>query len=75
MEMPRAWTANAVERRISLALITPERSSGRLAHLLDLNAMNFAALVLREVPLRNYRKIRQPKSDNEFQELPAAVNW
>ena len=78
MEMPRAWTATALERRISLALLAgsllkalaavcapqamgpwdrqPVRSAGRLANYLDLHAWHFAALALKGVAPRNYRK-------------------
>jgi hypothetical protein len=84
MEMPRAWTKQALERRIGLALLVggvlkaiaagcepvamgpwdrkPERSAGRLANYLDLHAPKFAALALRGVAPRNYRKI--PKSSH-----------
>lgn len=89
MEMPRAWTEQALERRIGLALLvggvlkaiaagceplaigpwdrTPERSAGRLANYLDLHATNFAALALRGVAPRNYRKI--PKTPH-IKDLP-----
>jgi len=78
MEMPRAWTATALERRISLALLAgsllkaiaavcapqamgpwdrqPVRSAGRLANYLDLHAWHFAALALKGIAPRNYRK-------------------
>lgn len=89
MEMPRAWTEQAVARRIGLALLVgsvlkalaavgeplaigpwdhkPERSAGRLANYLDLHAGKFAALALRGVAPRNYRKI--PKSSH-IKDLP-----
>lgn len=78
MEMPRAFTEQAVTRRISLALLSgsllkaiaarcapvavgpwdrrPQRTGGRLAHLLSQHAVNFAALALEGVTPRNYRK-------------------
>ncbi len=89
MEMPRAWTKQALERRIGFALLVggvlkalaaggeplamgpwdrkPERSAGRLANYLDLHARQFAALSLRGVAPRNYRKI--PKSP-DIKDLP-----
>jgi hypothetical protein len=89
MEMPRAWTKQALERRIGFALLVggvlkalaagceplamgpwdrkPERSAGRLANYLDLHAGKFAALSLRGVAPRNYRKI--PKAP-DIKDLP-----
>src|SRR5262252_7796295 len=78
MEMPRAWTATALERRMRLAWLAgsllqaiaavcapqamgpwdrqPVRSAGRLANYLDLHAWHFAALALKGIAPRNYRK-------------------
>ena len=81
-EKPRAWTAQAVERRIGLGLLSgsllkaiaatgegwamgpwdkkPQPTAGRLANHLEIHAENFAALALKGVTPRNYRK--NPKS-------------
>ena len=94
MEMPRAWTKPALERRIGFALLVggvlkamaavcdplaigpwdrkPERSAGRLAHYLDLHALNFAALSLRGVAPRNYRKIPKSSHIKDLQDKEAA---
>ena len=94
MEMPRAWTKQALERRIGFALLVgavlkalaavcaplaigpwdrqPERSAGRLANYLDLHARNFAALSLRGVAPRNYRKIPKSSDFRDLQDKEAA---
>ena len=96
MARPRAWTATALERRISLALVAgsllkaiaavcapqaigpwdrkPIRSSGRLAHYLDLHAERFAALALDGVEPRNYRKNPKGSQINELEEREAG-HW
>lgn len=94
MEMPRAWTATALERRISLALLTgsllkaiaavcapqamgpwdrqPVRSAGRLANYLAIHAWHFAALALRGVEPRNYRKNLKELQGKELQRQKVA---
>jgi hypothetical protein len=94
MEMPRAWTATALERRISLALLTgsllkaiaavcapqamgpwdcqPVRSAGRLANYLAIHAWHFAALALRGVEPRNYRKDLKELQGKELQRQKVA---
>jgi hypothetical protein len=94
MEMPRAWTATALERRISLALLAgsllkaiaavcapqaigpwdrkPVRSSGRLAHYLDLHAWRFSTLALKGIAPRNYRKNSKALHINDLEEPEAA---
>ena len=81
-EKPRAWTEQAVERRIGLGLLSgsllkaiaatgegwamgpwdkkPQPTAGRLANHLESHAEHFAALALKGVAPRNYRK--NPKS-------------
>jgi hypothetical protein len=94
MEMPRAWLATVVERRISLALLAGSllkaiaavcaplpmgpwdvkavSSAGRLANHLALQAGNFVALALPDLPPRTYRKITNAKETAEVQ-LPLAA--
>jgi len=94
MEMPRAWTATALERRISVALLTgsllkaiaavcapqamgpwdrqPVRSAGRLANYLAIHAWHFAALALRGVEPRNYRKDLKELQGKELQRQKVA---
>ena len=94
VEMPRAWTKQALERRIGLALLVggvlkavaaacdplamepwdrkPERSAGRLANYLDLHAGKFAALALRGVAPRNYRKILKSSHIKDLPDKEAA---
>jgi hypothetical protein len=77
-EKPRAWRAQAVERRIGLGLVSgsllkaiaamgqglamgpwdrkPQPTVGRLANHLEMHAENFAAVALKGVAARNYRK-------------------
>ena len=81
-ERPRAWSEQAVERRIGLGLLSgallkaiaatgeglvmgpwdkkPQPTAGRLANYLEIHAAHFAALALKGVAPRNYRK--NPKS-------------
>jgi hypothetical protein len=81
-EKPRAWTEQAVVRRIGLGLLSgsllkaiaatgeglamgpwdkkPQPTAGRLANHLEIHAEHFAALALKGVAPRNYRK--NPKS-------------
>jgi hypothetical protein len=81
-EKPRAWTEQAVERRIGLGLLRsslrkaiaatgegwamgpwekkPQPTAGRFANHLESHAEHFAALALKGVAPRNYRK--NPKS-------------
>ena len=81
-EKPRAWSEQAVERRIGLGLLSgallkaiaatgeglamgpwekkPQPTAGRLANHLEIHAEHFAALALKGVAPRNYRK--NPKS-------------
>jgi len=94
IEMPRAWTKPALERRSGFALLVggvlkalaavcdplamgpwdrkPERSAGRLANYLNLHALNFAALSLRGVAPRNYRKIPKSSHIKDLQDKEAA---
>jgi len=50
----------------------PERSGGRLANHLDLNAMNFSALALKGVEPRKYRKNESATNTKDLQHKPAA---
>jgi hypothetical protein len=77
-EKPRAWSEQAVERRIGLGLLSgsllkaiaamgvglamgpwdkkPKPTAGRLANHLEIHAEEFAAVALKGVVARNYRK-------------------
>ena len=94
MEMPRAWTENAIKRRIGLALLAgcllkgiaavcepiatgpwdkkPQPTAGRLSHHLNVRVNDFLALTLKDVKLRNYRKIQKTKPIKDLSLLDAA---
>ena len=94
MEMPRAWTENAIKRRIGLALLAgcllkalaavcepiatgpwdkkPQPTAGRLSHYLNIRVNDLAALTLKGVKLRNYRKIPKPQPIKDLPLLDAA---
>ena len=48
-------------------------TAGRLANYLDLHSRQFAALALKGVPPRNYRKNNQPLEDALAEPLPDAA--
>ena len=50
----------------------PERTGGRLANHLDINAMNFTALALKGVGPRKYRKNKSATNTKDLQQKPAA---
>jgi hypothetical protein len=91
-EKPRAWTEQAVERRIGRGLLSgsllkaiaatgeggamgpwdkkPQPTAGRLANHVEIHAEHFAALALKGVTPRNYRK--NPKSA-QAKDLPYKI--
>ena len=93
-EKPRAWTEQAVERRIGLGLLSgsllkaiaatgegwamgpwdkkPQPTAGRLANHLEIHAEHFAALALKGVTPRNYRKNPKSTKTEDLQHKVAA---
>ena len=93
-EKPRAWTEQAVARRIGLGLLSgsllkaiaatgegvamgpwdkqPQPTAGRLANHLESHAEHFAALALKGVAPRNYRKNPKRAQAKDLQHKIAA---